>query len=89
MQLALLLGQKVPDRYLQGGAHRGKATDQRDRRVDQVLVECQNHKEFLYVHLYDGLADEGGPEEGPEGDEEVAAGDARQVEQGIGDLRDI
>ena len=41
----------------------------------------------LDVHLDDGLSDQGRSEEGPEGDQEVAAGDAGQVEQGIGNLK--
>ncbi len=36
------------------------------------------------MHLDDGLADERRAEEGPEGDEKMAAGDAGQVEEGIG-----
>ena len=40
------------------------------------------------MHLEDGLADESGSEEGPEGDEEVSAGDAGQVEQGVRDLNE-
>jgi hypothetical protein len=39
------------------------------------------------VDLDDGFADEGGGEEGVEGDAEVAAGDAREVEEGVGDGR--
>ncbi len=58
--------------------------EQRDSRLQQRLVEGENHKDLLDVHLDDGLADERGPEEGPEGDEEMTAGDTGQVEQGIG-----
>jgi hypothetical protein len=38
----------------------------------------------LYMHFDDGLADEGGAEESPEWDEEVAASDASQIEERIG-----
>ena len=39
------------------------------------------------MHLEDGFSDESGAEEGPEGDEEVSAGDASQVEQRVRDLK--
>ncbi len=58
--------------------------EQRDSRLQQRLVEGENHKDLLDVHLDDGLADERGPKEGPEGDKEMAAGDAGQVEEGVG-----
>ena len=40
----------------------------------------------LYVHLNDGLANEGSTEEGPEGDEEMTTCDTCQVKQWVGDL---
>ena len=48
--------------------------DQRDGVLDQALVEGKDDKELLDVHLDDGLADQGRPEKGPEGDKKVAAG---------------
>jgi hypothetical protein len=38
------------------------------------------------MHLDDGFADERGPKERPEGNEEVTAGDAGQIKQGVRDL---
>jgi len=38
------------------------------------------------MHFDDGLADESGAKEGPEGDEEVSARDASQVKQRVRDL---
>lgn len=39
------------------------------------------------MHLDDGFSNESGPEEGPEGDQEVAAGDSSQVKEWIRDLK--
>lgn len=39
------------------------------------------------MHLDDGFPDQSGSEEGPEGHQEVAAGDASQVEERVGDLK--
>jgi hypothetical protein len=39
------------------------------------------------MHLDDGFADKCGPKERPERNEEVTAGDASQVKQGVGDLQ--
>ena len=41
------------------------------------------------MHLEDGFSDESGAEEGPEGDEEVSAGDAGKVEQRVRDLKKV
>ncbi len=38
------------------------------------------------MHFDDGLPDQGRSEEGPEGDQKVAASNTGQVEQGIGNL---
>ena len=39
------------------------------------------------MHFDDGLADKSGPEECPEWNEEVAARDACQIKEGVGDLQ--
>ncbi len=39
--------------------------------------------------LDQGLADERGEEEGAEGDEEVSAGESSEVEERVGDLREV
>ncbi len=44
------------------------------------------HAPHLNVHLDDGLADQGGPKEGPERNEEMSTCDACQVKEGIRDL---
>ena len=53
-------------------------------RLDVLLIEDYDDHQLLNVHLDDGLADERGAKEGPEGDERVAADDARQVKERIG-----
>lgn len=86
MELLLLLSEQLLEGPLHLGAEDGQPADVAHGHVDQTLVEGEDHEEGLDVHLDDGLADQGGPEEGPEGDQEVAAGDPRQVEQRVGNL---
>lgn len=57
-----------------------------EQELDVVLIEGNDDEELLDVHLDDGLADQGSPEEGPEGHQEVAARDARQVKQRVRNL---
>ena len=42
----------------------------------------------LYVHLDDSLPNQRSSKECPEGDQEVTTGDACQVKQRVGDLRE-
>ena len=72
-----------PEGHRQPRPDGGESGDVSDGRVEETLVESQNHEEHLNVHLDDGLADERRAEEGPEGDEEVAARDSGQVEQRV------
>jgi hypothetical protein len=51
-----------------------------------ALIKTRLNPIYLDVHFEDSLSDEGGAEEGPEGDEEVAAGDAGKVEERVRDL---
>jgi hypothetical protein len=86
VQLFFLAAQQRLERDGHLCAEDGDGGDVADSSVEQVLVEGHNDKDLLDVHLDDGLADQSGAEKSPEGDEEVAAGDAGQIEQGIGDL---
>ena len=52
------------------------------------LTECEDDKQLLDVHLDDGFSDQRSSKESPEGNQEMAAGDACQVKQGVGDLND-
>lgn len=50
----------------------------------QTPADLETH---LDVHLDDGLPNQSGTKEGPEGHQEVAAGYPRQVEQRVGNLQ--
>ena len=74
-----------PEGHRQPRPDGGEGGDVADGRVQETLVERQYHEKLLDVHLDDGFADERRAEEGPEGDEEVAARDSGQVEQRVRD----
>ena len=86
MQFLLLFPEQLFEGSLDLGPEHWDLAEVSHGRVDQALVEGEDDEELLDVHLDHGLPDQGGPEEGPEGHEEVAARDPGQVEQGVGDL---
>ena len=55
--------------------------EQGDGGFHQLLVKGKDNEDLLYVHLDHRLPYQRRSEEGPERDQEVAAGDARQVKQ--------
>lgn len=81
-----MLGQKFLEGTLKFRSHVGDPVEIGHSSFDEAFVERENDEDLLDVHLDDGLADEGGTEEGPEGNEKVATSDAGKVEQRIGDL---
>jgi len=54
-----------------------------------MFAEANDNEEGLDGHLVDGLADEGGDEEHCEGHLQMAARQAREVEQRVRDLKVI
>lgn len=87
MQMGLLVVEERLEGLLEHLADHGNVREQVNRLLDERLVERNHHKDLLDVHLDDGLADQRGPEERPEGDQEVAASDSRQIKQRIRNLR--
>lgn len=60
-----------------------EGADQLVEQSQRLLPEHRDHEQHLNVNFDDGLPNEGGAEELFEGDPEVAAGDASQVEEGV------
>ena len=60
---------------------------ERTLNVPSVVSATGTCPPHLYVHLDDRLADDSGTEERPERHQEMAAGDASEVKQGVGDLQ--
>lgn len=84
VQFLFLLGQNGANWRLQLQSYAGYSVEKGDGGLEEVLIEGHDHEHLLDVHLDDRLPDQGGPEEGPEGHQEVPAGDARQVEEWVG-----
>lgn len=59
---------------------------QKIKSVISVSVLASWFISDLYVHLDDGLSNQGGTKEGPEGNHEMTAGYSSQVEKRIRDL---
>ena len=50
------------------------------------MVATETSSAYLYVHLDERLADDGGTKEGPKRHQKMAAGDTSKIEQRVGDL---
>lgn len=87
MQMRLLVAEERLKGLLQWLAHQRNVCQQVDRLLDERLVEGDHHKYLLDVHLDHSLADQRGPEEGPEWHQEVATSNSRQIKQWIWDLQ--
>lgn len=87
MQLALLAVEEGAERLLELLSYHRDDNEPLERGLDQGLVKGDDDEQLLNVHLDDSLADQGGTEERPEGDQKVAACDAGEVEQRVWDLK--
>lgn len=87
MELFLLLLQEGLEGLFQLGAHHWEQRQEPHGPCQQGLVEGNNNKHFLDVHLDDGLANQCGTKEGPEWNQEVPTGDASQIKQWVGNLK--
>lgn len=55
--------------------------------LEVMFVERNDHEQHLDVHLDDRFTDQGGAEERPEWNQEVAARETGEVEQRVRDLQ--
>lgn len=83
MQTGLLISEECFEWLLEAWTDPWDESEHINRFVDQSLAERNDHKDLLNVHFDHSLAEQCGTEECPEGHEEMAAGNASQVEQWI------
>lgn len=81
MELGALCIQHLVQLALQERQH---ALDEVDHPREVLLAKHGDDHDGLQMRLHDRLADERGGEELTERDEEVAAGDAGEIEQRVG-----
>lgn len=86
VQLHLLVIQEGPEWHLQFFSDEWNEFEPFQGHRDQSFVKRDDDEHFLDVHFDDRFANERCTEEGPKRDQKMAAGDAREVKQGIGDL---
>lgn len=87
MQTVLLILQECFKRLLETFANHRNEAQHVNGLFHQCFAERNNHEDLLNVHLYHSLAEQSGAEEGPEGNQEVATGDASQVKEWVGNLK--
>lgn len=83
----LLVVEECSEWFLGLGSQHRHEGQQIECLFDERLVERNDHKHLLDVHLDDCLADDGGAEERPERHQKMTASDTRKIEQWIGNLQ--